>query len=207
MKITLKEIAKQLKVSPTTVSKALQDYPDISAETKKKIKKYAKQVGYTPSIQAAYLRTQKTRIVGVIVPNFIDHFYNGLIEGVIEKASKNGYLVVILQSGDSQKKERKMVDRLLHQQVDGIFISLARDTINYDHLNKIIESKGLQQKSDPKELGVIIDKILADNKDKVDQFKSGKDKMFGFFVGQVMKLSGGKANPQLVNDILKKKLK
>ena len=140
MKITLKEIAKQLNVSPTTVSKALQDYPDISADTKKKIKKYAKQVGYTPSIQAAYLRTQKTRIVGIIVPNFIDYFYNGLIEGVIKKASKNGYLVVILQSGDSQKKEKKMVNRLLHQQVDGIFISLARDTINYDHLNKIIKT-------------------------------------------------------------------
>ncbi len=73
--------------------------------------------------------------------------------------------------------------------------------------NKIIESKGLQQKSDPKELEVIIDKILSSNKDKVDQYKSGKDKLFGFFVGQVMKVTEGKANPQLVNEILKKKLK
>ena len=73
--------------------------------------------------------------------------------------------------------------------------------------NKIIESKGLQQKSDPKELEAIIEKILTENKDKVDQYKSGKDKLFGFFVGQVMKVSGGKANPQLVNEILKKKLK
>ena len=73
--------------------------------------------------------------------------------------------------------------------------------------NKIIKSKGLQQKSDPKELEKIIDKILADNSDKVDQYKSGKDKLFGFFVGQVMKISGGKANPKLVNEILKKKLK
>jgi aspartyl-tRNA(Asn)/glutamyl-tRNA(Gln) amidotransferase subunit B len=73
--------------------------------------------------------------------------------------------------------------------------------------NKIIEQKGLQQKSDPKELEKIIDKILTDNIDKVDQYKSGKDKLFGFFVGQVMKFSGGKANPQLVNEILKKKLK
>jgi aspartyl-tRNA(Asn)/glutamyl-tRNA(Gln) amidotransferase subunit B len=72
---------------------------------------------------------------------------------------------------------------------------------------KIIESKGLQQKSDPKELETIIDKIVFDNKDKVTQYKSGKEKLFGFFVGQVMKLSGGKANPQLVNEILKKKLK
>ncbi len=73
--------------------------------------------------------------------------------------------------------------------------------------NKIIESKGLQQKSDPKELERIIDKILNNNKDKVDQYKSGKDKLFGFFVGQVMKASEGKANPKLVNEILFKKLK
>jgi aspartyl-tRNA(Asn)/glutamyl-tRNA(Gln) amidotransferase subunit B len=73
--------------------------------------------------------------------------------------------------------------------------------------NKIIESKGLQQKSDPKELEKIIEKILTENNDKVEQYKSGKDKLFGFFVGQVMKISGGKANPQLVNQILKNKLK
>jgi len=72
---------------------------------------------------------------------------------------------------------------------------------------KIIESKGLQQKSDPKELEKIIDKIISDNKDKVKQYKSGKDKLFGFFVGQAMKVSSGKANPQLVNEILKQKLK
>jgi aspartyl-tRNA(Asn)/glutamyl-tRNA(Gln) amidotransferase subunit B len=72
---------------------------------------------------------------------------------------------------------------------------------------KIIDEKGLKQKSDPKELEAIVDKILGDNKEKVDQFKSGKDKLFGFFVGQVMKISGGTANPQLVNNILKKKLK
>jgi aspartyl-tRNA(Asn)/glutamyl-tRNA(Gln) amidotransferase subunit B len=72
---------------------------------------------------------------------------------------------------------------------------------------KIIEEKGLKQKSDPKELETIINKILDENKDKVDQYKAGKEKLFGFFVGQTMKLSGGTANPQLVNDILKKKLK
>jgi aspartyl-tRNA(Asn)/glutamyl-tRNA(Gln) amidotransferase subunit B len=72
---------------------------------------------------------------------------------------------------------------------------------------KIIEKKGLKQKNDPKELETIIHKILDENKDKVDQYKAGKEKLFGFFVGQTMKLSGGTANPQLVNDILKKKLK
>jgi len=76
-----------------------------------------------------------------------------------------------------------------------------------DNPKKIIESKGMKQQSDPKELEKMINEILEQNKDKVDQYKSGKDKLFGFFVGQVMKVSGGKANPQLANDILKKLLK
>jgi len=76
-----------------------------------------------------------------------------------------------------------------------------------DNPKKIIETKGLKQQSDPKELEKMINEILAKNKDKVDQYKSGKEKLFGFFVGQVMKSSGGKANPQLTNEILKKLLK
>jgi aspartyl-tRNA(Asn)/glutamyl-tRNA(Gln) amidotransferase subunit B len=76
-----------------------------------------------------------------------------------------------------------------------------------DNPKKIIESKGMKQQSNPKELEKMINEILEQNKDKVDQYKSGKDKLFGFFVGQVMKVSGGKANPQLANDILKKLLK
>ena len=71
---------------------------------------------------------------------------------------------------------------------------------------KIVEEKGLKQQSDPKELEKIIDKIISENPKNVELYKSGKDKLFGFFVGQVMKSSGGKANPQLVNEILKKKL-
>ena len=71
---------------------------------------------------------------------------------------------------------------------------------------KIVEEKGLKQESDPKALEALIDKVIDDNRDKAVEYKSGKVKLFGFFVGQVMKVSGGKANPQLVNEILKKKL-
>ena len=71
---------------------------------------------------------------------------------------------------------------------------------------KIVEEKGLKQESDPKALEAIIDKVIDDNREKATEYKSGKVKLFGFFVGQVMKVSGGKANPQLVNEILKKKL-
>ena len=78
---------------------------------------------------------------------------------------------------------------------------------NGDNPKKIIESKGMKQQSDPKELEKMINEILTKNKDKVDQYKAGKEKLFGFFVGEVMKLSGGKANPQLTNEVLKKLLK
>ena len=71
----------------------------------------------------------------------------------------------------------------------------------------IVNEKGLKQQSDPKELDKLIDTIIKNNKEKVKEYKLGKDKLFGFFVGQIMKISGGKANPQLVNEILKKKLK
>jgi aspartyl-tRNA(Asn)/glutamyl-tRNA(Gln) amidotransferase subunit B len=71
----------------------------------------------------------------------------------------------------------------------------------------IVEEKGLKQQSDPKELEKLIDKVINENPDKVKEYKSGKEKLFGFFVGQAMKISGGKANPQLINDILKNKLK
>jgi aspartyl-tRNA(Asn)/glutamyl-tRNA(Gln) amidotransferase subunit B len=71
---------------------------------------------------------------------------------------------------------------------------------------KIVEEKGLKQQSDPKELEALIDKIINDNREKAIEYKQGKEKLFGFFVGQAMKASGGKANPQLINEILKKKL-
>ena len=71
----------------------------------------------------------------------------------------------------------------------------------------IIEEKGLKQQSDPKELEKLIEKVINENQDKVKEYKSGKEKLFGFFVGQAMQASRGKANPQLVNEILKKKLK
>ena len=73
--------------------------------------------------------------------------------------------------------------------------------------SKIIKEKELKQQSDPKELEKIVIKVLGDNSDKVSEYKSGKEKLYGFFIGEIMKASSGKANPKLVNDILKEKLK
>ena len=115
----------------------------------------------------------------------------------------------ITQSPVSAKNLAELVQSIKSGEISG---RIAKEVFEImvqsgDNPKKIIESKGMKQQSDPKELEKMINEILTKNKDKVDQYRSGKDKLFGFFVGQVMKVSGGKANPQLVNEILKKLLK
>jgi len=124
-------------------------------------------------------------------------------------ASLNEKNISISESPVTAKKMAQLIDSISSGTISGRTAKEVFEIMKEtgEEPNKIIESKGLQQKSDPKELEGIIDKVILENKDKVEQYKSGKDKLFGFFVGQVMKVSGGKANPQLVNDILKKKLK
>ena len=123
-------------------------------------------------------------------------------------ASLNEKNISISDSPVTAKKMSQLIDSISSGVISGRTAKEVFEVMKEtgEEPNKIIESKGLQQKSDPNELEGIIDKILDDNKDKVDQYKSGKEKLFGFFVGQVMKVSRGKANPQLVNEILKKKL-
>jgi aspartyl-tRNA(Asn)/glutamyl-tRNA(Gln) amidotransferase subunit B len=124
-------------------------------------------------------------------------------------ASLNEKNISISESPVTAKKMAQLIDSISSGTISGRTAKEVFEIMKEtgEEPNKIIESKGLQQKSDPKELEGIIDNVISENKDKVEQYKSGKDKLFGFFVGQVMKVSGGKANPQLVNDILKKKLK
>ena len=124
-------------------------------------------------------------------------------------ASLNEKNISITDTPVTAKKMAQLIDTISSGVISGRTAKEVFEIMKEtgDDPKKIIESKGLQQKSDPKELEMIIDKILNSNKDKVEQFKSGKEKLFGFFIGQVMKVSGGKANPQLVNDILKRKLK
>ena len=123
-------------------------------------------------------------------------------------ASLNEKNISISQSPVTAKKMSQLIDSISSGVISGRTAKEVFEIMKEsgEEPNKIIESKGLQQKSDPKELEKIIEKILTENNVKVEQYKSGKDKLFGFFVGQVMKISGGKANPQLANQILKDKL-
>ena len=113
------------------------------------------------------------------------------------------------QSPISPKNLSKLINLIKNGTISGkiaksVFEFMSKDDVDPE---KLIKEKGLKQQSDPKELAKLIDKILNDNQDKVKEYKSGKEKLFGFFVGQAMKVSGGKANPQLLNEILKNKLK
>lgn len=115
----------------------------------------------------------------------------------------------ISQSPVSAQSLAELVQSIKSGEISG---RIAKDVFEImvksgENPKKIIATRGMKQQSNPKELEKIINEILLKNKDKVEQYKSGKEKLFGFFVGQVMKVSGGKANPQLVNEILKKTLK
>ncbi len=115
----------------------------------------------------------------------------------------------IIDSPISAKQFAELIQSIKSNEISG---RIAKEVFEImvesgENPKKIIKSKGMKQQSDPKELEKMINKILDKNKDKVDQYKMGKEKLFGFFVGQVMKVSAGKANPQLTNEILKKLLK
>ena len=114
----------------------------------------------------------------------------------------------ITNSPISAKNLSKLVNLIKNGTISGkIAKSIFELMTNEDKEPEIIvNEKGLKQQSDPKELEKLIDKVIDDNSEKVKEYKSGKDKLFGFFVGQVMKISGGKANPKLLNEILKNKL-
>ena len=117
--------------------------------------------------------------------------------------------ISISESPVSAKNLSSLINMITSGKISGRIAKEVFEIMQEKNQNpkQIVESKGLIQQSDPKKLEKIILEVLSNNKDKVEQYKSGKVKLFGFFVGQVMKISEGKANPQLVNEILKNKLK
>jgi len=114
----------------------------------------------------------------------------------------------ISQSPISSKNLSKLINLIKDGTISGKIAKTVFELMKVGNKDPllIIKEKGLKQQSNPKEIEKIISKVILDNPDKVKEYKSGKNKLFGFFVGQIMKVSGGKANPQLVNEILKKKL-
>lgn len=137
--ITIKDIAKELGVSPSTVSRALKDHPDISIDTKKQINDLAKKLNYQPNTVALSLRQSKTNTLGVIIPEIAHFFFSAVISGIEDIAHDAGYHVIITQSNESFEREVMNTRALFNSRVDGILMSVSRETENYDHLQSLLD--------------------------------------------------------------------
>lgn len=138
--ITLKEIAEKLELSISTISRALNDHPDISEATKKRVKHLATELNYIPNIFAKGFRAHKTNIIGVIVPSITHYFTTTLIRGIIEEASLQGYRVIISESNNDINKQTEMLNTMIQFGVDGILMSLSKMTRDIESILKIMNT-------------------------------------------------------------------
>ncbi|MBN3584150.1 LacI family DNA-binding transcriptional regulator [Algoriphagus aestuarii] len=132
--VTMKEIAKKLGVSVSTISRALKDSPELHPETKRKIVEMAKEMNYQPNLLAQSLRISRTKTLGVIVPEITSHFFASCISGIQDQATTRGYNVMICQSNEHLELEIANIKTLVSSQVDALLISLSRETNHYEHL-------------------------------------------------------------------------
>jgi len=194
-----------LEVTDDFVKKIKSEIPELPDEKKKRFIEKFKLSPYEATILVSDIETSK--------------YFEEVIENSDVKLATNwitGELFAVLNNKNLEISESpissKNLSKLINLIKDGTISGKIAKTIfelmmdSDKDPQKIVEEKGLKQESDPKALEALIDKVIVDNPDKVKEYKSGKEKLFGFFVGQAMKDSNGKANPQLVNDILKKKL-
>lgn len=144
-KITLKDIAKELEVSVSTVSKALKNSNEISQDTKDKIRAFAKLYNYRPNNIALSLKNKKTRNIGVIIPDIVHHFFTTVFRGIERYANQRGYNVIICVSDESFDKEVINMEMLANGSIDGFILSLSAETQfknDYTHLKELL-SQGI----------------------------------------------------------------
>ncbi len=162
--VTLKQIAEELGISITTVSKALKEYPDVSKKTRKLVRETASMLNYKPNSFAVNLRTKESKTIGLIIPEIVHHFFSSVVKGIIAQAEKKGYLVITLQSNESYELEKKQIDLLINKRVDGILISLANGTADYKHLTEVISQDTPVVMSDNIAHIVKCSKVLIDDR-------------------------------------------
>ena len=136
-KTTIVDIARELNTTPATVSRALSNHPGISEKTKQTVKLTASKLNYKRNRVASSLRSGKTHLIGVIIPSAEINFFGSVVHGIENVANANGYNVLLFQSNESREYEEKGLETFLTARVDGILVSLAKDTIDYSHFNEI----------------------------------------------------------------------
>jgi DNA-binding LacI/PurR family transcriptional regulator len=167
--ITLKELAKALNLSPSTVSRALRDHPDISPSTKKRVVSLANKLEYHPNSIAQSLQTKKTKTIGVIVPEIKQPFFAAVINGIEEFAYAAGYTIIVCQSNETYEREVFYTRSLVSLRVAGMLVSLSQATHSFDHF------KMLQRRNVPV---VFFDRVsdeIEASKVVVDDYKGAFD--------------------------------
>ena len=141
-KCTLKDLAKILNLAVSTVSKAINNSPEISKLTKIKVQNTAKLYNYTPNKSAQNLKSNKTKTIGVIVPDLLSHFFAMAIHGIETEADAKGYKIIICLSNESREKESESIKTLINGSVDGLIISLSKETQisgDYGHFEEALK--------------------------------------------------------------------
>jgi len=126
--VTLDDIAQKLDVSKVTVSKALRGHPDISTETAKKIKKLARELGYSPNYMARNLSSKRSNTIGVVVPKIAHFFFSSVIEAIYDAALENNYEIILTVSQEDAEREARHIQSLLSMRVDGLIVSISETT-------------------------------------------------------------------------------
>ncbi|MDB5279219.1 MAG: LacI family transcriptional regulator [Ferruginibacter sp.] len=134
---TIKEIAKQLNISFSTVSRALHNHPNIGLRTKLRVQQLAKELNYEPNQTAIFFQQRKTFTIGVIIPELAEAFFSTSINGIEDTAEKNKYTVLLGQSHDSEEREKKILETMKQHRVDGVIISISKNTVNYEHFESL----------------------------------------------------------------------
>lgn len=137
--VTIKDIAKELNVSSSTVSRALKDYPGISDETKKKVRDLAERMNYRPNAIALSLQKGRSFTIGVIIPEVVHFFFSTVISGIEEVAFARGYKVILTQTNEKLIREKSSIDTMLSNQIDGVLVSFSKETTNFDHFSNLLD--------------------------------------------------------------------
>ena len=135
--ITIKEIASRLNISPSTVSRALHDHKSIGLRTRTNVQKLAKELNYEPNQTAIFFQQRKTFTIGVILPELSEAFFSSAISGIEDCASKNKYTVLMGQSHDDAEREKQLVETMKSHRVDGLIVSIAKNTATYEHFEAL----------------------------------------------------------------------
>lgn len=139
---TIKDIARLLGISVSTVSRALKNHPDISAETKEKVNETARKLNYRPNALALGLKSSKSNTIGVIIPEIVHFFFSSVISGIEDASYETGYNVMVCQTNEMYERETIVAKALLDHRVDGVLVSVAKTSTKFDHLT-LLQDNGV----------------------------------------------------------------